>query len=386
MARASAREPALRYIAEGGTTGYTIAAQRLTTAVRAAGVDVESLTWTLPHLAGRGEAVTHDGSTPRSLPGTPTVMHLVPEHLVKIRELATGRVVVHTVWETDRVPSGWPAALNRSEGVIVPTEWNRDVFLAGGVSVPIEVIPHVACEPVAGDGGESLAIPEGIVVFYMICRWDERKAPALAVQAFLDAFTADDSVALVIKTGPLAELPAPDRWGLSSPRSVGTDWQVLRLLRKHPRPPRIHLVVEEWDERQIAGLHARGDCYLTLSHGEGWGIGSFDACVYGNPVIATGWSAHLEYLAGSQTLVDYDLVSVAHSAAGSYEPQQRWARPHSEHAIELLRRVAADPAAARAGAEPLRARALERFSGEVVAARFIEATTRLGLLDPAALA
>jgi hypothetical protein len=191
-------------------------------------------------------------------------------------------------------------------------------------------------------------------------------------------------VALVIKTGPLAEIRPPDGWGQSSPRFAATDWQVLRLLRNHPRPPRIHLVVEEWDEARIAGLHTRGDCYITLSHGEGWGIGSFDACVYGNPVIAPGWSAHLEYLAGSQTLVDYDLVAVSHSATGSYEPAQRWAAARLEHAVELLRRVAADPAGARASARPLAQRALERFGGAVVAERFIDAAIRLGLLDPAA--
>jgi hypothetical protein len=385
MRGASGREPALRYIREGGTTGYGIAAQRLSRAVREAGVDVELLTWMLPNPASPGAAVTPGGAPSRAVASTPTVMHLVPEHLVKMRAVATGPVVVHTVWETDQVPSGWPAILNRSQGVILPTEWNREAFIAGGVSVPIEVVPHVACKPVAGDGGASLEIPEGIVVFYMICRWDERKAPAFALQAFLDAFTADDPVALVIKTGALAELPTHEPWGQSSPRAVGTDWQVLRLLRKYPRPPRIHLVVDEWGESAIAGLHTRGDCYLTLTRGEGWGIGSFDACVYGNPVIATGWSAHLEYLAGSETLVDYELVSVAHSASGSYEPRQRWAQPNLEHAVELLRAVAADPAAARAAAEPLRARALERFSGEVVAARFLDAATRLGLLDAAAL-
>ena len=43
--------------------------------------------------------------------------------------------------------------------------------------------------------------------------------------------------------------------------------------------------------------------------------------------------------------------------------------------------MAADPHGARLAAEPLRARALERFNGEVVAARAATALTRLGLLD-----
>jgi len=385
MARGPERKAVLRYVAEDGATGYMVAAWRLARALRAAGVDLELLAWTTPHLASQGQTAAHsrgDSFGPaRSAPDTPTVMHLVPEHLATVRQSVIGPVVVHTVWETDRLPGHWPAILNRSNGVIVPTEWNRELFAASGVHVPIEVVPHVACELIAGDGGEQLGIPDDVVVFYTISRWDERKAPALAVQAFLEAFTAEDPVALVVKTGQLAEVRPADRWGRSSPRFLTTDWQIARLLRNHPHPPRIHLIVEDWDDSRIAGLHARGDCYLTLTHGEGWGIGSADACVYGNPVIATGWSGHLAYLAGSDTLVDYDLVPVSHNAAGSYEPGQLWAQPRLEHAVELLRRVAADPVAARKAAEPLRESVTERFRGEVVAERFMAAMARLGVLD-----
>ncbi len=384
MVDGSAREAALRYVAEDGPTGYMIAAWRLVRALREAGVDLEFLAWTAPHLLGLGETTTHSRSDQLagspSGPGTPTVMHLVPEHLSVVRQITTGPVIVHTVWETDRLPRHWPAILNGSDGVLVPTEWNRELFAASGVSVPIEVVPHVACDPLAGDADEALAIPDDVVVFYMISRWDERKTPALAIEAFLKAFTAEDPVALIVKSGPLAEIRPPDQWGQSFPRFLTTDWQIARLLRNYPRPPRIHLIVEEWDDSRIAWLHTRGDCYLTLTHGEGWGIGSADACVYGNPVIATGWSGHLAYLAGSDTLVDYDLVPVAsHLAAGSYEPGQMWAQPRIEHAVELLRRVAADPPAARTAAAPLRERALERFQGRVVAEQFIAAMARLGV-------
>lgn len=376
-----AGEPALRYVAEGGSTGYRTAAVRLADAVRAAGVDVELLTWRPPpDWSSLGQFLCDDGVA-RSRPATPTVMHLVPEHVPALRALTTGPLVLHTVWETDLLPRRWPAFINSSDGLIVPSDGNRQVFARSGARLPTEVIPHVACEALEGDRGLPLGIPDDVVVFYAISRWDERKAPTLVVQAFLEAFTADDPVALVIKTGPIAEIRPADDWGHTSPRFVTTDWQVARLMRNHPRPPRIHLVVDEWDEARIAGLHTRGDCYVTLTHAEGWGIGSFDACVYGNPVIATGWSGQLEYLDGSSTLVDYDLVSVSHSAVGSYEPRQHWAQPRPEHAVELLRAVAADPAAARAAAAPLAQRALERFRGEVVAERFIDSAIRLRLLD-----
>lgn len=377
------RGTALRYIAEDGSTGYSVSAGRLVQAVRAAGVEVEMVGLSQTH---RGAGVVRVGHmrddaprTDRAPADAPTVMHLVPEHLPHLKPSTAGRFIVHTVWETDRLPGHWPALLNRSDGVLVPNDWNRDVFRASGVVVPIEVVPHVACVPVDA-GAERFGIPDDLFVFYTIARWDERKLPELTVRAFVEAFTADDPVMLVVKTGALMEMPSPDGWGRGSPLYLTPGWQVARLLRNHPRPPRIQLWVDEWDDARIAALHARGDCYVTLTHGEGWGIGSFDACAYGNPVIATGWSGHLAYLEGSPGLVEYDLVAVESSAPDSYSPDQRWARARLDHAVELMRRVAADPAAARRHAQGLRERVLRDYAGPVVAERFLASLAGLGAL------
>ena len=381
---AARRSAAFRYIAEDGSTGYSVAAGRLVHAVRDAGVEVEMLGLTDTHRGSRASWVPHsrDASDQVAVAaaGAPTVMHLVPEHLVHLRGACAGPLVVHTVWETDRPPARWPALLNNSDGVIVPTEWNARAFRAAGVRVGIEVVPHVACTPAPDAVDQRLAIPEDLVVFYTIGRWDERKQPELAVRAFCEAFTADDPVTLVVKTGNLVELPPSDDWGSRSPLYLTTGWQVARLLRAYPRPPRIQLWVDEWDDERVAALHARGDCYITLTHGEGWGLGSFDACAYGNPVIATGWSGHLDYLEGSALLVDHDVVAVNSSAPRSYSPDQLWAQPRLDHAVELLRRVAADPAAARAAAAPLRDRVLRDYAGPFVAERFLAALEALGVL------
>ena len=386
MSRAAARPAAFRYVAEDRDTGYAIAADRLVRAIRDTGIEVEMRGWDGALRPAGLRPVAHsrdDRSRAAVAPaGAPTVMHLVPEHLPHVQQAVDGPVVVHTVWETDRLPTRWPALLDRSDGVLVPTPWNRAVFLESGVHAPIEVVPHIACEPMVGDDVVGLDLPDDVVVFYTISRWDERKAPALTVQAFLEAFTAADPVALVVKTTPRSEARPPDDWGRDSPMYWTSGWQIARLLRDHPHPPRIELRVDQWDDRRIAGLHTRGDCYVTLTHGEGWGLGSFDACAYGNPVIATGWGGHLEYLEGSASLVDYDLVPVDHREQASYAPEQWWADAHLDHAVELMRAVASDLEAARRAAAPRRERVVREYAGPVVAERFLAAMARFGLLDP----
>jgi glycosyltransferase involved in cell wall biosynthesis len=370
-------EPAaLRYVAEDAPTGYGDAADRLVRAVRGAGTHVEYRGWS---NTGAGAAamlvpfsrdpLPHEVASP----GAPTVAHLVPEYYPLVRSVVhDGPFVAHTVWESDRLPAHWPELLDATDLVIVPTQWNRDVFTSSGVRAPVTVVPHVATTPEPGDGGAALGLGPDDFVFYTIGRWDERKAVFLALEAYLRAFTADDPVVLVVKTGPRLEMP-PGEWGAANPWSWTTGWQVASLVKQFRNPARVHLEVDIWPDDRVAGLHARGDCYLTLARGEGWGIGAFDASAYGNPVVATGWGGFLEYLDGeSAFLVDYRLAAVEHHAFASYSADQQWAAPDLDFAVDVLRAVVADPDAARVRAAIARDRVLDRYAPDRVARQFLD--------------
>jgi glycosyltransferase involved in cell wall biosynthesis len=367
---------ALRYIAEDAPTGYGDAADRLVRATRTHGTAVEYRGWSNTR-AGVAPALTPFSRDPlpreRAVDGAPTVAHLVPEYYPLVQSVVPpGPFVAHTVWESDRLPHHWPELLDGTDLVIVPTEWNRTVFLESGVRTPVEVVPHVATAVTPGDGGGPLGVADDDYVFYTIGRWDERKAIFLAVRAYLDAFTADDPVVLVVKTGPRIEMP-PGEWGAGNPMSWTTAWQVAALVREYRNPARVRVEAEAWTDDRIAGLHARGDCYLTLARGEGWGIGAFDATAYGNPVVATGWGGFLEYLdADTAFLVDHSLAAVEHNAFASYSPDQQWAAPDLDHAVELLREVLADPSRARKRAAPASERVLTRYAPARVAQRFLD--------------
>ena len=53
---------------------------------------------------------------------------------------------------------------------------------------------------------------------------------------------------------------------------------------------RIEIRSAAWSEAHIAALHERGDCYVSLHRGEGWGYPLFEAASRGTPVIATGYA------------------------------------------------------------------------------------------------
>jgi glycosyltransferase involved in cell wall biosynthesis len=365
----------LRYVAQDATTGYGEAALRLVDALRATGTGVELRGWSGTPESPRGDLIPFSRDQrpgDRGGAAVPTVAHLVPEYYPHVRRaVGEGRLIAHTVWETDRIPRHWPGLLNQVDRVVVPTAWNRDVFAAGGVTRPIDVVPHVARVPVAGDGGATLGLDDDVFVFYSIGRWDERKAMFHTVRAYLDAFDGDDRVVLVIKTGRWAEMPPVAAWGTTDPMAWTSGWQVAHVVSRYPNPAHVRVEVGDWSDAQVAGLHTRGDCYVTLSRGEGWGIGAFDAATYGNPVVATGWGGLVEYLEPETSyLVGFDLVPVEHMSPASYAPDQHWAEPHLDHAADLLRQVRSDLTTARERAAPLRRQILERYSPRAVAAAF----------------
>ena len=51
-------------------------------------------------------------------------------------------------------------------------------------------------------------------------------------------------------------------------------------------------------EEEIHGLYTHPDIhsYVTTTHGEGFGLPMFEAAYSGMPVIAPGWSGHLDFL------------------------------------------------------------------------------------------
>ncbi len=377
----------LRYIAQDELTGYGDAADRLVRALRASGVRVEYRGW--PALTAADPLTLRRHSRDplpdeHSVPGAPTIAHLVPAHHSHVRTAldalpgGAGPLLWHTVWETDRLPKHWPALLNRVDRVIVPTVWNREVFEMSGVSKPIAVVPHVACDPGPGDGGVALGLPPDVVVFYTISRWDQRKDPAAVIHAFLEAFTADDPVALVVKTTPIPPSPVIGNRRNEAVMAGDTVLEVERIMREHRRPALVRVETEDWSPARIAGLHSRGDCFVSLSHGEGWNVGAFDAAAYGNPVVVTGWGGSLAWLELSTAyLVDHDLEPVDHVEPWTFSPEQHWAVARRAHAVELLREVAADLHAARRRADPLRTKVLHDYDGRRVVATLAEVAPEL---------
>lgn len=380
------------YLSQDDTSGYATAADRCIQALEESGQPVDwapmvplwggPVTFAAPYLLDpfEGSATLEDAAADPLAeatrgwarePGQVVVAHLVPEYLPLVRQRCGDAFLIgHTVWETDRIPEHWVSCFDPVDLLVVPSRFSAAAIEAVSSTTPVAVVPHVASVPRGSSRRDQEAIPPELYVFYSIGEWNERKAVFATVEAYLRAFSAADPVLLVLKTSPR------DRRVVSSGsggivEDGSTARALAQMLARHPDHPEVMLVTRQVTDAEIESLHVRGDCFVSLCRSEGWGIGAFDAAVSGNPVVTTGFGGHLDYLAGSPYLVDYELVPVENPAGyPSYAPDQRWAEPNVDHGAELLRRVFSDRQAAAEAASLLAEEIRFRFRPEQVAATF----------------
>ncbi len=245
------------------------------------------------------------------------------------------------------------------------------------MTVPISVVPHIA---------RSVPVPQAEIPgpgdekrfrFYVIATWTTRKALLDLVEAFLGAFNSADAVTLVIHTTP-TDLVALARHGGSGVRRDTTTWFTLaRALAGHADVPEIVLSTRALDQVELDELHAGSDCFISLSRGEGWGLGAFDAGAHGNPVIVTGWSGERDFLPVDYPyLVEYDLIPTTMDEPDAWwQPRdgERWAKARIPHATSLLRSVFEHPDEARSWGRVLRTNIHENFNSELVTGRLLDA-------------
>ena len=369
-------------------TGYGDAGAEYARALHRAGVPVCWLpmvqidrTWGPRFATGAGDAAPdaeYDdellGLLNRPVERDVLMVHAPYEWWDRCRDQALGaRAIVYTTWETDRLPAQWPEALDRSDLVLVPSEFNRRVFTESGVRAPIEVVPHVARRVVPSPGARFPRIAPDDFVFYTIGEWRARKNLEDTVRAYLAAFTVDDPVALVVKTSHW-NYGALDLWRRSRtsdvpPHSTTAWWTLGNILADHPRAARVHLVTGRVPRQTIDQLHTRADCYVSLTRGEGWGLGAFEAGLFDKPSIITGWSGHVEYLGADYPLfVRYQLVGAPSVAPRGYDarknPIAHWAAPDLPHASELMRSAFEDSSATRSLGAALGARLRDAYRAD----------------------
>jgi glycosyltransferase involved in cell wall biosynthesis len=247
----------------------------------------------------------------------------------------------YTVWETSKLPQKWVRYINDGvDEVWCPSSYNLQVFKESGVEIPIKVVPHIFLQkPLIdkkdilfyGINGQPLTLNDDVYTFYTIGELNARKGIDDLINVFCKTFTKEDKVRLIIKTHYKNYTTNNKRYCLDKIQSI---------LSQYSNPPEIHYLIDNLSEKDILALHSLGDCYVSLTKSEGFGMTIFDAFNYGKPIITTGYSGHMDFLGNKYpTLVNYqlDFVKNMKEFSTNYEQDTVWAYPDLNHASELMR-------------------------------------------------
>jgi glycosyltransferase involved in cell wall biosynthesis len=154
----------------------------------------------------------------------------------------------------------------------------------------------------------------------------DRKNLALLIKAFYETFKGPNSPkpALILKAS----------MGVASYISRDSILDKIKNIRdtvNSPTLPNIYLLNGEFDDGEMNELynHPKVKAMVSLTKGEGFGRPLLEFSLTGKPIIASGWSGHLDFLKPEfSTLIGGELEKVHSSAANQWlVPEAQWFKP-----------------------------------------------------------
>ena len=317
----------------GSVLGIGEAARSLSDALREAGAEV--FDWDIS--ARFGHDVRLDGRWSAEPPSDAASMLIVlnPRELIQLVAMAGAapfdgrRCIGGWAWELERVPPSWKPGFGYVDEVWAPSRFVADAVAAAAPSgFPVRVLPHPLRSSGARPDRAGFGLPEDKAVVLTV--FDARsgfarKNPIAAVRAFRQA-NAGGRAAMLCKAAG----------GESAPE------QMRELAREIGDAGDVRLVTDWLTGERMAALLASADIVLSLHRSEGFGLLPAQGMVAGKAVVATAWSANLDFMTpDNSVLVDYTLVPVR-DPQGLYDGG-RWAEPDVEDAAHKLEALLADP-------------------------------------------
>jgi glycosyltransferase involved in cell wall biosynthesis len=250
------------------------------------------------------------------------VMNDVPDSIIDV-PIRIG----YWYWELADFPGEWLGSFQPFQEIWVSSSHCQQSI---GAKSPVPVLvmpPPVTVHPNSDLDRTHFGLPEKETLF--LCMADalsflERKNPFGAYSAFKEAFPKPGSGAKLIIKLINEDRAAPE----------AKPW-----LNTLENDPDVILLRSYLSQEEVDSLNAACDAYLSLHRAEGFGLPIAEAMCLGKPVIATGWSANMEFMNTNNSLpVRYNLVELEHDH-GPYKRGQQWAEPDEHHAATLIRKV-----------------------------------------------
>lgn len=269
------------------------------------------------------------------------IQHILP-HLMDYNGLINRNIGLYVYETTNFKMSSWPRRINHMDEAWVPNHQIVRCSIESGVDVPINIVHHTTDMNKFQKGYEPLPIKEelaGDFVFYFIGESIRRKNIGALIKAFHLEFSRNEPVQLMIKTSMSGMSPKESKANLMQ---FCNELKTNMKLYKDPSLYKQELIItERLSDEDMMRLHATGDCFVSPSFGEAWGIPAFDAMAMGKTPIVTNWGGFTEYMNNARGwMVDFNLepvIGMTNSFQDLYTSRENWASVDINHLRQCMR-------------------------------------------------
>ena len=202
--------------------------------------------------------------------------------------------------ETTKVAPEWIEKTNIMDKVVVVSNHAKNVFeesnylLQNGDKPPVPFKCTTAIDVVNYPVKNFESVDLGLQLpynfnFLCVAQWGPRKNVKNTVKWFVEEFH-DEEVGLVVKMFQLKNCHMDKLVCMEKLKD---------LLSGYPnRKCKIHLIHGNMTDQELHSLytHPKLKAFVTLTHGEGYGLPIFEAAYSGMPVVAPAWSGHCDFL------------------------------------------------------------------------------------------
>lgn len=270
--------------------------------------------------------------------------------------------------ETTVASAQWIDACNKMDVIFTISQHSKDVFENSSFEVrnqngqtqgtlklqkPVEVLHNCIDTAIFGKKAPTDAaitkvldeIPENFCYLF-VGHWlrgdlgEDRKNVGLLIKLFLETFkqiTDKPQPALILKTSS-AGFSILDREEIINKIN---QIKASVMLEGTQKLPNVYLLHGELTDKEMNTIynHSKVKVHISLTKGEGFGRPLLEASVSGKPVIASGWSGHLDFLdKEGALLVGGELKNVHPSSAWENVllTEASWFAPDPQQALNAM--------------------------------------------------